>query len=62
MERTSKVLRAARLLLGVSRFSDPRTAVLATALALGRLCREHCPGGLDTILGVVRKSYEGAAS
>lgn len=59
MDKTAKVLRAARLLLGVARFSDPRTAVLGCALALGRLVRTHCPGGLDTVLGVVRESYEG---
>lgn len=59
--QTSTVLRAARLLLGVARFQDPRTAVLATALTLGRLCRRHYPDSLERVLGVVRESFRAAA-
>lgn len=58
---TSTVLRAARLLLGVSSFSDPQTAVLATALTLGRLCQRHYPDALERVLGVVRESFNAAA-
>lgn len=59
--RTTRVLRAARLHLGLSRLSDPKTATLAVALTLGRLCRTYCPRSLETLIGVVRQSYEGAA-
>jgi hypothetical protein len=59
--RTTRVLRTAQLVVGLSRLSDPQVVMLAAAAAAGRLCARHAPRNLEAVVNVVRRAYRAAA-